>query len=227
MESHFGSLRAAWEAPVTPRSAVSVTRARAITWHDEDYPPRLKEIFDRPPLLYVRGELLPADERSVAIVGTRKPTAYGREVAHRLAYDTARAGVTVVSGLARGIAAIAHRAALEAGERTIAVLGSGVDVIYPKEHTKLAAEVANRGAVVSEHPMGVRPDAQNFPRRNRIMSGMTLGTVVEAGEKSGALIMASHALEQDREVFAVPGNIFSPRSLGANQRLGRQAGMRL
>jgi DNA processing protein len=134
-----------------------------------------------------------------------------------MAHDLARSGVTVVSGLARCIDAIVHKAALEAGGRTIAVMGSGPDVMYPREHTRLADESAEHGAVVTEHGLGVRPNAQNFPRRNRIMSGMTLGTVViEAGESSGALITASHALEQDREVFAVPGNVFSPNSLGTN-----------
>ena len=163
----------------------------------------------------------------MSVVGTRKPTAYGREVAYRLSYDLARVGVTVVSGLARGVDATAHRAALEAGHRTIAVLGSGADVMYPREHTKLAEEIARNGAVITEHPLGVRPDAQNFPRRNRIMSGMTLGTaVVEAGETSGALITAKHALEQNREVFAIPGNIFSPNSRGAN-RLISESGAKL
>ena len=132
-----------------------------------------------------------------------------------------------MSGLARGIGAIAHRAALEAGHRTLAVLGSGVDVIYPREHAKLASEIVQSGALVSEHPLGTRPSAQNFPRRNRIMSGMTLGTVViEGADDSGALITARHALEQDREVFAVPGNIFSPKSRGAN-RLIRDSAAKL
>ena len=244
LEGHFGSLGEAWGAGIselraagidqwtaqtiaTRRSAIdpddelerlSSNGLRALTWHHPGYPARLKEIYDVPPVLYLRGELLPEDGRSVAVVGTRKPTAYGREVGHRLTYDLARSGVTIVSGLARGIDAIAHRAAIEAGQRTLAVMGSGLDVIYPREHADLAAEIARNGAVMSEHPMGVRPNAQNFPRRNRIMSGMTLGTiVVEAPEGSGALITASHALEQNREVFAVPVNIFSPASRGANR----------
>ena len=243
MEERFGSLQNAWRAGLTELRAAGLddktaqqvaTRklaidpdvefqrladlgVRAITWHDGDYPRRLNEIFDVPPVLYVRGELLPQDERSVAVVGTRKPTAYGREAAYQMAHDLARSGVTVVSGLARGIDAIVHRAALEAGGRTIAVMGSGQDVMYPREHAKLAGEIAQAGSVITEHGLGVRPDAQNFPRRNRIMSGMTLGTVVvEAGEASGALITANHALEQDREAFAVPGNVFSPTSAGTN-----------
>jgi len=253
LERHFGSLEGAWRASLSDLRAagldsrtaqhvvarrptidpdavlkqVADSDARAITWNDTEYPPRLKEIYDKPPLLYLRGELLPEDERSVAVVGTRRPTAYGREVAYQLSYELAQVGVTVVSGMARGIDAIAHRAALEAGQRTIAVMGSGIDVMYPREHGSLAAEIARNGALVSEHPLGSRPDAQNFPRRNRIISGMTLGTVVvEGAEGSGALITARHALEQNREVFAVPGNIFSPGSRGTN-RLIRDSGAKL
>ena len=197
--------------------ALEKAGVRALTWHDDEYPDRLKEVYDLPPVIYVRGHIEPGDERTVSLVGTRRPTAYGREAAHRMAFDLADAGVTVVSGLARGIDGVVHRAALEAKGRTIAVMGSGPDVVYPPEHKDLAAEVAKNGAVVSEHPLGVRPDARNFPRRNRIMSGMTMGTVViEADVNSGALITARHALEQNREVFAVPGNVFSPSSRGAN-----------
>ena len=248
LENHFGSLDKAWRASLSDLQAagldsrtaqLAVTRRpnidpnaelkrledggiRAITWHDDEYPPRLKEIYDLPPVLYVQGQLLPEDERSVAVVGTRKPSAYGREAAYRLSYDLARAGVVIVSGLARGIDAIVHRAALEVGQRTIAVLGSGADVIYPREHANLANEIIQKGAVITEYPLGVRPEPQNFPRRNRIMSGMTLGTVVvEAPEGSGALLTATHALEQDREVFAVPGNIFSPNNRGANRLISK------
>ena len=243
LEDSFGTLTQAWRAGLSELLAagldsrtarriatrklsidadaelarVSELGLRAITWHDSDYPSLLKEIYDLPPVLFVRGELVPDDSRSVAVVGTRKPTAYGREVAHRLTYDLAHSGVTIVSGLARGIDAVAHRAAMDAGQRTLAVLGSGLDVMYPREHAKLAEEISENGALISEHALGVRPDAQNFPRRNRIMGGMTLGTlVVEAGESSGALITARHALEQNREVFSVPGNIFSPSSRGTN-----------
>ena len=191
---------------------------RAMTWRDEEYPPRLKEIYDPPPVLYVMGSILPEDERSIAVVGTRKATAYGKEVTYRLTSDLAKNNVTIVSGLARGIDAMSHRAALEAEGRTVAVLGSGVDVIYPREHASLSRSIAEKGAIVSEFPVGTRPDARNFPRRNRIMSGMTLGTLVmEAGEASGALWTVRHALDQDREVFAVPGSIFSPASRGANR----------
>ncbi|MBI4200839.1 MAG: DNA-protecting protein DprA [Chloroflexi bacterium] len=190
---------------------------RAFTWEDAEYPPRLKEIYDLPPVLFVKGTLLPEDERSVAVVGTRRATAYGREVTSQLATDLARSGVTIVSGLARGIDAIAHRAALDAGGRTIAVLGNGLDITYPPEHASLSAEIAEKGALVSEHPLGVRPEAKNFPRRNRIMSGITLGTLVtEAPEDSGAIWTVRHALEQDREVFCVPGSIFSANSRATN-----------
>ena len=243
LQGHFGALSAAWRAgaaqlrqagldrATAAHVAKSITEidpddemervvkagARALTWYDEEYPPRLKQIYDKPPVLYVKGELLPQDERSVAVVGTRKPSAYGREAARNLTADIAAAGVTVISGLARGIDGIAHNVALDSGARTIAVLGSGVDVMYPREHAALAERVIANGAVVSEHPVGTRPDAQNFPRRNRIISGMALGTlVVEAPEGSGALLTARQALEQNREVFAVPGSILSPSSRGAN-----------
>ncbi|MBI4202426.1 MAG: DNA-protecting protein DprA [Chloroflexi bacterium] len=190
---------------------------RTLTWEDPDYPVLLKQIYDLPPLLFIKGQLLPEDERSIAVVGTRRVTAYGREAAAYLTRDLAQRGVTIISGLARGVDAIAHRTALEAGGRTIAVLGHGLDHLYPPEHKALAEHIARQGALVSEYPLGVRPDAQNFPRRNRIMSGMSLGTlVIEAPEGSGAIWTVRHALEQDREVFCVPGSIFSPASLATN-----------
>ena len=195
------------DAEIEAMERVGIT---ALTWEDQDYPRMLKEIYDLPPVLYVKGTLLPEDERSVSVVGTRRATAYGREAATQLTTDLARTGVTIVSGLARGIDAVAHRAALEAGGRTIAVLGNGLDITYPPEHAPLAAQIIEQGALVSEHPLGVRPEAKNFPRRNRIMSGMTLGTlVIEAPEGSGAIWTVRHALEQNREVFCVPGSIFS------------------
>jgi DNA processing protein len=185
---------------------------------DPEYPAALREIADPPPLLFVKGTLEPVDRWSVAIVGTRRATAYGRQATERLAADLAAAGVTVVSGLARGIDTYAHRAALQAGGRTIAVLGNGLDTVYPPENRALAAEIAAQGALVTEFPLGVRPDAVNFPRRNRIVAGLCVGTlVVEAGETSGALITADFALEQGRDVFAVPGSIFSQASAGCHQ----------
>ncbi len=191
---------------------------QAITWKDPAYPPRLKETYDLPPVLYVKGSLTPQDETAIAVVGTREASAYGKEVAGQLSTDLSRHGVTIVSGLARGIDAVAHRAALAAGGRTIAVVASGLDIVYPAEHTQLARDIVSHGALVCDYPLGTRPRADNFPRRNRIMSGLSLGVlVVEAGEGSGALITARWALEQNREVFAVPGSIFSPRSLGCHR----------
>ncbi len=193
---------------------------RVLTWESPDYPALLAQVDDAPPVLYVRGAMTPADEWAVAMVGTRKATVYGREVARRLAEELGRSGVTVVSGLARGIDGIAHKAAIEAGGRSIAVLGSGVDQVYPPEHRRLADAIMANGAMVSDYPPGTKPEAQNFPPRNRIISGLSLGTVVvEAGLHSGALITADFALDQGREVFAVPGSILSPSSAGCNRLL--------
>jgi DNA processing protein len=178
----------------------------------------LAEIYDPPPVLYVRGELDPADVPLLSIVGTRGATAYGRMAAERLAVGVAQAGVTVVSGMAYGIDAAAHRGALDAGGRTIAVLGSGLDRIYPSQHTRLAQQIIQQGALITEFPLGTKPDARNFPQRNRIVSGLSFGTlVVEAGERSGALGTAAYAAEQGRDVMAVPGSIYSPASQGTNR----------
>ena len=197
------------------------------TLADPTYPARLAEIYDAPPVLYVQGELTLQDEWAVAVVGTRNVSPYGREATYRLATDLARRKVTIVSGLARGVDGLAHRAALEAGGRTLAVFACGVDVVYPAEHRRLAAEIAHSGAIVSEYPVGTAPEAGNFPARNRIISGLALGTiVVEAGEKSGALITAQRALEQNRDVFAVPGSIFARTSIGTN-RLIRDSAAKL
>jgi DNA processing protein len=249
----FGSLSAAWAAPaeelqvaLESRSLSELLAARsridpagdldrlrrlgisAVHPGHPSYPRLLAEISGRPSLLYVRGELAAADDTSVAIVGTRRATPYGRQAAERTAAELAQAGITVVSGLARGVDAAAHRAALEAGGRTIAVLGSGPDVIYPAEHRRLAEQILESGAILSEFPPGAKPDAQNFPARNRIVSGMTLGTlIVEAPARSGALITASFAADQGREVFVLPGSIFAQTSEGTNAllrdgaRLGR------
>jgi DNA processing protein len=180
----------------------------------------LREIPQSPPVLYLRGELKTEDEWAVAVVGTRRITAYGRQVAERIAAKMAQAGVTVVSGLARGVDGVAHKAALEAGGRTLAVMGCGLDQMYPPEHRALAEKITTAGALISDYPPGTRPEASNFPPRNRIISGMSMATVVvEAGKRSGALITAEFAAEQGREVFAVPGNVFSPQSRGANRLL--------
>jgi len=196
---------------------ISVQGVSVLTWEDEEYPRLLRQIYDPPPVLYVKGQLLPEDEWAVAVVGTRVATTYGKEAATQIAEGLARNGVTIVSGLARGIDSTAHRAALEAGGRTIGVLGCGLDIIYPPENRRLAAQIIQQGALISEYPLSTPPEGGNFPPRNRIISGISLGVViVEAGSHSGALITADYALDQGREVFAVPGNIFRRASQGTN-----------
>jgi DNA processing protein len=185
---------------------------------DPDYPPRLKEIYNAPPLLYMKGELTRQDDQSIGVVGTRGPSVYGKELAARIVPELVASGLTIVSGLARGIDSIAHTAALQAGGRTMAVLGNGIDVIYPAENRRLYARIAAQGAVVTEYPLGTKPDAFNFPARNRIISGLALGAVVvEAQLGSGALITADYALEQNREVFAFPGRATDRGSSGCNK----------
>ena len=241
LEAYFEDMRNAWEAspgelkaagiedgparemlaardtisPDAEQEKLQRASVRAITWSHSEYPWRLKEIPDPPPVLYVKGTLQPEDEMAVAVVGTRSPTAYGREAAGVLAADLARNGITIVSGLARGIDGIAHRAALDSGGRTIAVVANGLDIAYPSEHAGLSRRAEEHGAVVSEYPLGVRPNPRSFPRRNRLISGLSLGTlVIEASETSGAIWTVQHALEQDRGVFCVPGSIF-PRQAGS------------
>jgi DNA processing protein len=242
--AYFGDLAAAWQAPPTElaraglglrliervvqaRGGVSLDQVweniekqdiKILTWEDESYPQRLKEIDQPPPVLYIRGEYLPDDLFAVAIVGTRRVTAYGRQITEELSAFLAANNMTVISGLARGVDAVAHQTALKAGGRTIAVLGSGVDKIYPPEHRALAEQMVERGAIISDYVPGTPPEASNFPPRNRIISGLSLAiVVVEAGETSGALITAEFAAEQGREVFAVPGSILAPQSKGANK----------
>jgi DNA processing protein len=199
---------------------------RVIVWGDAEYPSLLRHIASAPVVLYVRGSLVPGDEAAVAIVGARHATGYGETVAHELAMELSRRGLTIVSGLARGIDAAAHRGAVEATGRTLAVLGSGLDQIYPPEHGPLADQVAGSGALLSEFPLGTAPLRPHFPRRNRIISGLSLGViVVEAGVDSGALITAHHALEQGREVFAVPGRVHARYSEGCNRLI--KAGAKL
>jgi DNA processing protein len=193
---------------------------RLLVLGEPDYPPLLSAIPDPPIALSVRGELLREDALALAVVGSRRATPYGRDTARRLARDLASFGLTIVSGLARGIDAAGHEGALAAGGRTIAVLGSGLDDLYPREHGKLADRIAERGAILSELDLDEPPLAQNFPRRNRIITGLALGTlVVEAAAKSGSLISARLALDQDREVFAVPGPVDSPGSEGVHALL--------
>jgi DNA processing protein len=247
---HFGDLEVAWKAAPADLAEAGLGRkvierliqARAevdlpklweriesqgikiLTWQDESYPGRLREIDQPPPVLYVRGEYLPDDLFAVALVGTRRVTAYGRQITEEISAFLAANGITVISGLARGVDAIAHQSTLKAGGRTIAVLGSGVDKIYPPEHRGLAEQMTERGAIISDYALGTPPDASNFPPRNRIISGLSLAVVViEAGETSGALITAEFAAEQGREVFAVPGSILAPQSKGTNKLIQRGA----
>jgi len=244
LESYFGGLEKAWKAtpsdlknagldvvalraisqyrdaidPAAEMARIEKSGVQVLTSNDNAYPRRLKEIYDFPPVLYLRGALKPEDEWSLAVVGTRRATVYGKQVTEEITADLARSKITIVSGLARGIDTIAHRAALDAGGRTIAVFASGLDIIYPAENERLAHDIMENGALISEYTLGTRPRADNFPRRNRILSGLTLGTLVtEAGEDSGAMITALRALEQNREVFAIPGSILSPASRGANR----------
>jgi len=246
----FGTAELAWQAPQSAWSSAGIPQrvvnnfslvrqqvdlervlekiaagnVRVITWLDGDYPRRLKEIDQSPPVLFIRGTINVEDDWAVAVVGTRRVTPYGRQVADEIGRFLAQNGVTVVSGLARGVDAIAHQSALQAGVRTFAVLGSGVDVIYPPEHRKLAAEIIQQGAVISDYPVGTQPDGVNFPPRNRIISGLSLATVVvEAGEKSGALITAEFAVDQGRDVFAVPGSILAAQSQGTNRLIEQGA----
>lgn len=249
--SYFGDIESAWTASdsqlqklgVDKRARSNLLNARAtldldrelekirsknitlLSWNSPDYPTYLKEVDGPPPLLYVVGSLEDIDRWAVAVVGTRRVTPYGRQVTQELVAGLVRNGVTIISGLARGIDAIAHKTALDLGGRTIAILGSGPDNIYPPEHRDLALRIVrDRGAVISEHPLGTEPEAKNFPPRNRIISGLSLGVVVvEAGERSGASITAQFALEQGREVFAVPGNVNSPASRGTNRLIQQGA----
>lgn len=240
----FGSLEQAWQASESELTAAGLdkrglqglltTRAsldldaeveralricdRVLTWDDPDYPRLLREIPSAPPVLYVRGELTEQDDWALAVVGTRHASAYGREITRLFATDLAQNQITIVSGLARGIDSEAHRAALDAGGRTVAVLAHGLDQVYPPEHRQLAERISAQGALVSDYPIGALPEPGNFPPRNRIISGLSLGTlVVEGDERSGAMITVDYAQEQDREVFAIPGNLGRRESRGTNQ----------
>ncbi len=197
---------------------------KLITLNDQAYPPRLKEIYDPPPLLWINGEISEADHIAIAIVGSRGATAYGREISSRLSGDLAAAGVSVISGMALGIDSAAHQGALNAGGRTLAVLGCGVDVCYPKPNTDLFRRIPRQGALISEFRLGTKPEPGFFPLRNRVISGLSLGVVVvEAGSRSGSLITARLALEQNREVFAVPGRVASAKTQGTHALLKQGA----
>jgi DNA processing protein len=241
---YFGNLETAWQASelellasglsqrivdvfTATRSKVNPIQAyedilkkeiKILTWDDADYPDKLMNIDQPPPVIYIRGSIKAEDRWAVAIVGTRRVTSYGRQVTEQISTYLARNGLTVVSGLARGVDGVAHQTTLANNGRTIAVLGSGIDQIYPPEHRQLAEKIIENGAVISDYHPGTPPDAGNFPPRNRIISGLSLATVVvEAGETSGALITATFAAEQGREVFAVPGPIYAPQSKGTNK----------
>ncbi len=251
--AHFGSVAAAWEAPSGASKAAGLRapyqrafeRARrefapdqelealarddirTLTWEDETYPALLREIPQSPPVLFVRGSEGPEFEQALAVVGTRRVTAYGREVCEQFCGPVARAGVAIVSGLARGIDAIAHRVAVEVGTPTVAVLAGGIDSIYPRENAGLAERIMAYGCVLSEYPPGAKTRPDYSPRRNRIISGLARATlVIEAGETSGSLHTANHALEQNREVLTTPGSVFSKQSLGTN-RLIRESAAKL
>lgn len=243
----LGGAAAVWQAPperlaavpgLEPRERQALLEARrrirpaelwrrvqalglaVVTLADQAYPPLLRAIYDPPPVLYLQGRLPPPEALCVAVVGSRRATVYGKQVAEELGAALSEAGVWVVSGLARGVDGAAHRGALRGGGRTVAVLGCGLDVVYPPEHASLQEEVAARGAVVSEFPPGTPPHQLHFPARNRIISGLSRGVVVvEAAAKSGALITAELALDQGRDVFAVPGPVTSPLSRGTNRLL--------
>ncbi len=247
---YFGDAKTAWQAPIDGLLAAGLTRKiaenvlatraaldlpslidrieaggyRVLILGDAEYPRRLKEIQQAPPVLFLSGEILAEDEWAVSIVGTRRVSEYGVQVTAEIATFLAQNRVTVVSGLARGVDSAAHKAALRAGGRTFAVLGSGVDQIYPPENKQLAGQIRQKGALLSDYALGTPPDGVNFPPRNRIISGLSLATVIiEAGNKSGALITASFAAEQGREVFAVPGGIYAVQSKGTNDLIRQGA----
>ena len=246
LRTYFGELSVAWRAAPEALRAAGLDRrslenllnarqkldlgmevarleragVRVITIDAPGYPHRLSRIPDAPPVLYVKGDLSAQDDLALAVVGTRRATPYGRQATREIVSELARHGVTIISGLARGIDSEAHQAALEAGGRTIAVLGCGLDIIYPPEHVHLAERICHQGALVSEYALGTPPEAANFPPRNRIISGLAWGVLVtEAGLGSGALITADYAREQGRELFAVPGSIFQRSSDGTNRLL--------
>ena len=241
---YFPSMRDAWEAPggeilragVETHYARAIERARAkfepdnellllqkhgaraVTWLSADYPERLREIPQSPPVVFIRGAAGPEFDQAVAVVGTRHVTPYGRQAAEHFCEALGAAGVAIVSGLARGVDAIAHRVALEQGAPTVGVLAGGIDQVYPRENAGLAERIVEHGCLVSEYPVGIPARRDYFPRRNRILAGLAKATlVVEAGEGSGALHTANWAFEQQRDVFAIPGSVFSRQSWGTNQ----------
>jgi DNA processing protein len=198
-------------------SIMNKYEARIVTFWDKKYPELLKKIYDPPPYIFLKGNIIEEDKYAIAVVGTRNPSKYGIAIAEKFSQELSRLGITIISGLARGVDSVAHTAVLKIGCRTVAVIGSGIDIIYPPENKNLFEKISENGAVVSEYDMGTQPDAGNFPRRNRIISGMSLGTIIiETAIDGGAMITASTALDQNRDVFAVPGLISEKRSVGCN-----------
>ncbi|MEA3494172.1 MAG: DNA-processing protein DprA [Candidatus Margulisiibacteriota bacterium] len=239
---HFGSIENAWEANaenilqveginknaaeafIQNRNKIDLNQEleairksdiKVLTLEDKNYPTTLKNIYAPPPVLYLKGSLQKQDEKAIAIVGTRRASRYGKEIAKKLAYELSSMGFTIVSGMAAGIDTVAHQGALEAGGRTLAIFGTGVDVIYPRSNKELSEQISSSGALISEFPIGADPDKGSFPRRNRVISGLSMGTIVIEGDyTSGAMITAKCALDQGREVFAVPGNVEIDQSKG-------------
>ncbi|MAG44847.1 DNA-protecting protein DprA [bacterium] len=254
LDSGFSSMEKAWQASKNELEKIGLTHnivekiikqrrtinpekawldlekhnIKTITIGHKQYPKNLKNIYDPPAMLYIKGALEQVDDLAIGIVGTRKMSSYGKQVAHDLSFDLARAGMTIVSGLAQGIDTIAHKSALKANARTIAVLGSGLapSQTFPRENYNLAREISKNGAVISEFPLYMPPLAHNFPIRNRIISGLSRAIlVIEAAQKSGAIITANQALDQGKDVFAIPGSIYSPVSKGTNDLI--KAGAKL
>lgn len=221
INADVASIISGWESHAdigAELAAIEKSGVTVLTPADAEYPENLRNIYDPPLALYIRGGFESRDRRTLAVVGSRQPSYYGREMARKLSYQLAYAGMTVVSGLARGIDTYAHEGAIAAKGRTIAVLGCGIDRVYPPENRLLAEKVAEAGAVVSEFPMGTKPDKQTFPIRNRVVAGLSLGVlVVEAPKNSGALITARMGLDQGRQIFAVPGRVDTPHSKGCHQ----------
>jgi DNA processing protein len=217
--------RAAFRDAEKELAEVRKAGCRLVNWSETEYPRLLQEIYDPPPLLYVRGDVQVLNRHAISIVGTRRPTPYGNQIAERLARDLAERGLIIISGLARGIDSSAHRGACAASRGgTVGVLGTGIDVIYPKENRKLFEEVEKRGAIITEFPMGTYPAPENFPVRNRIVAGMPLGVIVAQGAQySGSLITSRLGMEFGREVYGIPGNITEPVSFAPNQLIKQGA----
>ncbi len=204
--------------------AIDKHQVKVLSYWDKAYPEQLKSIYDPPAFLFYKGNIQLLDQPTMAVVGTRKPTGYGRMMTERFTKELVDKGFAIVSGFARGVDSVAHKTALKNGGPTFAVLGNGLDVIYPPENHELFEEMCRKGVIMTEYPMGTRPDAGNFPKRNRIISGLSIGILItEAGQKSGALLTAFYGADQNREVFAIPGSIVSEKSVGVNDLIKKGA----